>query len=75
MAIKSSVASLAGGSGAPKWIKDFVADCLISGAAALTAAGIGAIPQDTTQASIAGFAVAGAVLHALYRAALKWATS
>ena len=58
---------------APKVVKDFIADALISAAAALGAAQVVAIPADTAQASIAAFAICGAVIHALYRAVLKWA--
>ena len=76
MAVRAAIGNtLTGSTGLTKWAKDFVADALISAAAALTAAGIGAIPTDTTQAQVAGFAIAGAILHAAYRIVLKWATS
>ena len=75
--IRSTITGLAGtnSSGLTKWVKDFVADALISGAAALGAAQVVTIPSDKAQATVATFAIAGAIIHALYRSVLKWATS
>lgn len=55
-----------------KVFKDFVVDVLLSGAVALSAVGIGAIPTTAGQASVAAIAIGGAVIRALYRAVLKW---
>ncbi len=58
-----------------KVIKDFVADVLLSGAAALVAVQIVDVGSAIAQPQVAAFAVAGAVIRALYRAVLKWATT
>ena len=58
-----------------KVVKDFIADALLSAAAALGAAQIVAVPADWQTTIVAGYAVAGAVIHAAYRAVLKWAQS
>ena len=58
-----------------KVVKDFVADALLSAAAALGAAQIVAIPQTSGQTWIAAYAIGGAIIHAAYRAVLKWAQS
>lgn len=55
-----------------KVFKDFVVDVLLSGAVALGSVGIGAIPQDGAQWSVAAVAIGGAVIRSLYRAVLKW---
>ena len=60
---------------APKLIKDFIADALLSAAAALAAAQVVAIPADSQGAWTAAMAIGGAVIHAAYRAALRWAQS
>lgn len=56
----------------PKVVKDFIADALLSAAAALATAQIVGIPQDTATTWTAAMAIGGAVIHALYRAVLKW---
>lgn len=58
-----------------KIIKDLVADALLSGAAALATANILSLGDALSAPSIAGFAVAGALIRVAYRAVLKWATS
>lgn len=58
-----------------KLVKDFVADVLLSGAAALATAGIMDLGDAVQTPEVAAFAVAGAVVRALYRVALRWATS
>jgi hypothetical protein len=58
-----------------KWIKDFVADVLLSGAAALAAAQILDVGSAVQAPEVAAFAVAGAVIRSLYRAVLRWATT
>ena len=58
-----------------KLIKDFVADVLLSGAAALAAAQIVDVGSAIQTPEVAAFAVAGAVIRAAYRAALRWATT
>jgi len=58
-----------------KTIKDFVADVLLSGAAALVAVQVVDVGSALAQPQIAAFAVAGAVIRAAYRAVLRWATT
>lgn len=60
---------------ASKVVKDFVADVLLSGAAALAAVQIVDLGAATAQPTIVAFALGGAVIRAAYRAVLKWATS
>ena len=60
---------------AQKWVKDFIADVLLSGAAALTTVQILSLNDAVTSPQVAGFAIAGAVIRAAYRAVLRWATS
>lgn len=59
----------------PKIVKDFIADALIGAAAGLATANIAALPQDTATLTVAGWAIANAIGHSLYRFILKWATS
>lgn len=58
-----------------KVLKDFVADVLLSGAAALVAVQITDVGSAINQYQVAAFAIAGAVIRAGYRAVLRWATS
>ena len=58
-----------------KVLKDFVADFLISAAAALATVNITGLQSVVDTPQIAAFAVAGAAIHAGSRAVLKWATS
>ena len=58
-----------------KLLKDFVADVLLSGAAALAAAQIVDLGSAIQQKEVVAFALAGAVIRAAYRAVLRWATS
>lgn len=58
-----------------KLVKDFVADALMGIPPALIAAGVVGIPQDQVALMAAVIAIGGAVVGALYRGALKWATS
>jgi phosphate/sulfate permease len=60
---------------APKFIKDFVADVLLSGAAALAAAQVMDVGSAIQTPEVATFALIGAVIRAGYRAALRWATT
>lgn len=60
---------------ATKFVKDFVADVLLSGAAALATAQILDLGAAVAAPQVAAFALAGAVIRAGYRAALRWATS
>jgi len=60
---------------ASKVIKDFVADILLSGAAALAAIQVVSLDQAVAQPTVVTFALGGAVIRSLYRAVLKWATS
>jgi len=77
---KGVVSTLTDGTGisqitGSKFIKDFVADVLLSGAAALSAAQIMDIGSAVQAPQVAAFALAGAVIRAAYRAVLRWATS
>lgn len=58
-----------------KFIKDFIADVLLSGAAALVAVQVVDVGSALAQPQVAGFAIAGAVIRAAYRAILRWATT
>ncbi len=58
-----------------KLVKDAVADFLLALPAALIVAGVTDVPQDTKTAMVAGFAVIGVAVKALYRVALRWATA
>lgn len=58
-----------------KLVKDFVADVLLSGAAALVAIQIVDVGTAVAQPTVAAFALLGAVIRAGYRATLRWATS
>jgi hypothetical protein len=60
---------------ATKFIKDFVADVLLSGAAALAAVQIMDVGSAINAPDVAAFALAGAVIRAAYRAVLRWATT
>jgi hypothetical protein len=58
-----------------KFIKDFVADVLLSGAAALVAVGMLSVDAAVAAPQVAFYAVLGAVIRAAYRAGLRWATT
>jgi len=58
-----------------KFVKDFVADILLSGAAALAAVQIVSLDQAVAQPTVVWFALGGAAIRSVYRALLKWATS
>ena len=58
-----------------KFVKDFVADVLLSGAAALAAAQIIDVGSAVQTPDVVAFALAGAVIRAAYRAILRWATT
>jgi phosphate/sulfate permease len=58
-----------------KLFKDFVADVLLSGAAALAAAQVLDVGSAIQAPEAATFALIGAVIRAGYRAALRWAQS
>ena len=58
-----------------KFLKDFVADVLLSGAAALVAVQIISVDAAVAAPDVAAFALAGAVIRAGYRAVLRWATT
>lgn len=59
----------------PKMVKDAVADFLLALPAALLAANITDIPQDSKGLMVAVVAVGGVLVKAVYRAALRWATT
>lgn len=56
-----------------KLFKDFVADVLLSGAAALAAAQIIDVGSAVQAPEVATFALIGAVIRAAYRTVLRWA--
>lgn len=58
-----------------KLVKDFVADFLLSGAAALATAQIMDLGSALAAPDVAAFAVAGAAIRTAYRFVLRWATS
>lgn len=63
---------------AKKLVKDFVADFLLTAAAAIATiplANVFGIPTTSAELFVVGTAVIGAVFRAGYRAALRWATS
>lgn len=60
---------------ASKFIKDFIADVLLSGAAALAAAQIVDVGSAISTPDVAAFALVGATIRAAYRAVLRWATT
>ncbi len=59
----------------PKVIKDLIADALLGAAAGLATANVVSLPQDTAQAVTAGWIIANALVHSLYRFLLKWSQS
>ena len=60
---------------ASKLVKDFVADVLMTGAAALVAVNVTSVDAALATPAIVVTAVAGAVISAVYRVVLRWATS
>jgi len=58
-----------------KFLKDFIADVLLSAAAALVAVQIISVDAAVAAPQVAAFAVLGAVVRAGYRAVLRWATT
>ena len=60
---------------ASKFFKDLVADILLSAAAALVAVQILSVEQAVAAPSVVIFALLGAVIRAVYRAVLRWATT
>ena len=74
------VAALTDGTGVSpinltKLVKDFVADFLLTGAAALATANILDLGAAIDTPDIAALAVAGAAIRAGYRVVLRWATT
>ena len=58
-----------------KFIKDFVADALITAAASLSVAQVMDLGGALQAPEVAGIAVGTAVIKAAYRAVLRWATT
>lgn len=58
---------------ATKLIKDFVADFLLTAAAALGTSMIMSLGDAVAAPQVAGFAIAGAAIRAGYRIVLRWA--
>lgn len=58
-----------------KVLKDLVADALMGAAAGLIAVNVGSVDAAAAQPTVAIVAIANAVISAVYRAVLRWATS
>jgi hypothetical protein len=58
-----------------KLLKDFVADVLMTGTAALLAVNVTSVDQAIATPTVVATAIAGAVISAVYRVVLRWATS
>ena len=58
-----------------KLVKDFVADVLMTGAAALIAVNVTSVDAALATPAVVVTAIAGAVISALYRIVLRWATT
>lgn len=58
-----------------KVLKDFVADVLMTGAAALIAVNVTSVDTALAAPAVVVTAVAGAIISATYRIVLRWATS
>jgi len=58
-----------------KLVKDFVADFLMTGAAALVAVGVTSADTAVAAPAVVVTAVVGAAISALYRVLLRWATT
>lgn len=58
-----------------KLVKDFVADFLLTAAAALTTSQIMALGDVLQAPQVAGLAIGGAAIRAAYRIILRWATT
>lgn len=58
-----------------KLLKDFVADSLLTGAAALATSSILSLGDAVAAPQAAAFAVAGALIRVAYRAVLRWTSS
>jgi hypothetical protein len=58
-----------------KVLKDFVADFLLSAAAAVVAVNIVDLGGAVAQPTVVAFAIGGAAIRAGYRALLRWATT
>jgi len=58
-----------------KLVKDFVADFLLSAAAALATVNITGLADVVSTPDVATFAIAGAAIRAAYRIVLRWATT
>jgi hypothetical protein len=61
--------------GPQKLIKDFIADFLISAAAALATIQVMDLSAALAAPEVAGLAIAGAAVKAAYRIVLRWATT
>jgi hypothetical protein len=59
----------------PKFVKDFIADVLLSGAAALVAVQVVDVGAAVAQPQVVAFALIGATIRAAYRGVLRWATT
>lgn len=58
-----------------KLLKDFLADFLLTGAAALATVQIMSLGDALQGPEVAGLAIGGAAIRAAYRIVLRWATT
>jgi hypothetical protein len=58
-----------------KFVKDLLADFLLGAASALVAVQVVDVGSAIAAPDVVAFAVAGALIRAAYRAALRWATT
>jgi hypothetical protein len=58
-----------------KFVKDFVADFLMSAAAAIMAVQIVDVGSAVAAPQVVAFAILGALIRSVYRASLRWATT
>jgi len=80
MSDRGNLAGLTDGTGisrltGSKVVKDFVADALMGAGAALVAANVVSVDQAAMAPAVAAVAIANAVISALYRVVLRWATT
>lgn len=81
MSIKASIgAALTDGTGVSaltgsKFLKDLVADILLGAAAGLAVVNVAGVQDAVAAPAVAAFAIANATIAAVYRAALRWATT
>jgi hypothetical protein len=58
-----------------KVLKDYIADFLMTGTAAIIAVGVTSVDQALAAPTVVATAIIGAAISATYRIILRWATS